>query len=250
MQGDFRRQFDRLEASLQQIARELGQGSRCVLMVTGHWEEENFTLSSSAAPGMVYDYYGFPEETYRVVYPAPGSPALARRAQSLLQEAGIAARLDAQRGFDHGTFTVAYPMYPAADVPIVQLSIKLSLDPAEHLAAGRALAVLRDEGVLIIGSGLSFHNLRAFGPAGAVPSAAFDDWLHHAMQQEPALRAQSLTHWQNAPSARAAHPREDHLLPLMVAAGAAGEDAATRIYAEAFMGHIAVSSYRFGDIPA
>jgi aromatic ring-opening dioxygenase catalytic subunit (LigB family) len=248
MDGDFRKQFDLLEASLKDIPRTLPERPKAILMATGHWDEDEFTVASSPAPGMVYDYSGFPEHTYRIVYAAPGSPALAARTRVLLKEAGFPSREDKDRGFDHGTFTVAAPMYPAAEVPIGQLSLKSSFDPAEHLAMGRALAPLRDEGVLIIGSGLSFHNLRLFGPAGAAPSIAFDDWLRQTLlRAAPANRAGALENWQNAPAARVVHPREDHLLPLMVAVGAAGDDPATCIYGEAFGGNVRVSSYRFGE---
>ena len=137
-------------------------------------------------------------------------------------------------------------IYPEANVPVVQLSLRRGLDPAEHLALGRALAALRDEDVLIIASGLSYHNLRAFGPQAHAPAKAFDDWLADAMlQATPAERTQRLIDWEAAPAARLAHPREEHLLPLMVAVGAAEGDQAVRVYHEdAFMGGLAVSSYR------
>jgi aromatic ring-opening dioxygenase catalytic subunit (LigB family) len=157
MDGPFRRQFDRLDESLKAIVRELGAKPRAVLVITGHWEEDRFTVQSAAQPGMIYDYGGFPEHTYRIRYAAPGEPAVARRVKALLEQAGIAVAEDPERGFDHGTFTPLYSMYPEADVPVVQLSIKRGYDPGEHLAVGRALAPLRDEGVLIVGSGLSYH---------------------------------------------------------------------------------------------
>lgn len=247
MHGEMRSRFDRMEASLKEIPGQLPTPARAVLMISGHWEEAQFTLSSSMSPGMVYDYYGFPEHTYSVVYPAPGSPELAQRAQRLLGQGGWSARLE-DRGFDHGTFSVMQPIYPKAEVPIVQLSLHYRLDPQEHLAVGRALAPLRDEGVLIVGSGMSYHNLRLFGPGGEVPSAVFDAWLQRSLlQTSPEQRCQALVHWEQAPAARAAHPREEHLLPLMVAAGAAEHDPATCIYHEDdFFGHMHVSSFRFG----
>jgi aromatic ring-opening dioxygenase catalytic subunit (LigB family) len=140
-------------------------------------------------------------------------------------------------------------MYPRADVPVVQLSLKRGYDPAEHLAIGRALAPLRDEGVLIVGSGLSYHNLRMFGAAAKAPSTAFDAWLHEAMQSSPQERKRRLEQWDAAPSARIAHPEEDHLVPLMVAVGAAEDETATRVYHEEdFMGGVTASSYRFGEM--
>ncbi|HSN98152.1 MAG TPA: class III extradiol ring-cleavage dioxygenase [Candidatus Nanopelagicales bacterium] len=144
-----------------------------------------------------------------------------------------------------GTFVPLKLTYPAADVPTVQLSLKRGLDPAEHLAMGRALAPLRDEGVFIVGSGMSYHNLRAFGPAGRAPSAAFDAWLGEAIAQDPEVRAQRLIAWASAPSARQAHPREEHLLPLMVIAGAAGADRGRTAYNGTLLG-LRLSGYHFG----
>lgn len=240
--------YDRLEASLQAMPREIGAAPKAILMVTGHWEEDDFTVQSGASPGMIYDYSGFPEHTYQLRYPAPGSPELAGRVRDLLAAASLKSRSDAARGFDHGTFVPLMVAYPNADVPVVQLSIRRDYDPAAHLEAGRALAPLREEGVLIIGSGLSYHNLRQFGPAARIPSHEFDAWLFATLcESTPAERARRLAHWEQAPSARKAHPREDHLLPLMVATGAAGDEPATRVYHEDdFFDGIAVSSYRFG----
>jgi aromatic ring-opening dioxygenase catalytic subunit (LigB family) len=202
---------------------------------------------ASPQPPMVYDYSGFPAHTYKVVYPAPGAPELAARVQALISAAGLPARLDAQRGFDHGTFAPLVVMYPNADVPVLQVSMKTGLDPAEHLALGRALAPLRDEGILIVGSGLSYHNLRMFGPQAKAPSQAFDTWLQDTLVScTPAEREARLLQWASAPSARTAHPREDHLIPLMVAVGAAEADPATCVYhEEGVFGGVVVSSFRF-----
>ena len=197
---------------------------------------------------MVYDYSGFAPHTYSIRYAAPGSPAVAQRVKELLEAAGIPAALDSQRGYDHGTFAPLRAMYPDADVPVVQLSLKRGYDPAEHLAIGRALAPLRDEGVLIVGSGLSWHNLRMFGPAAKAPSKAFDAWLDEALSLPPPQRSRRLQEWTAAPAARLAHPEEDHFVPLMVAVGAAEDERAARVYHEDdFMGGVTASSYRFGD---
>jgi aromatic ring-opening dioxygenase catalytic subunit (LigB family) len=248
LDGPFRRQFDRLEASLAGIAREVGKPC-AVLMISGHWEADRPTVQSGKAPGMVYDYSGFPAHTYSIHYAAPGSPQVAARVKELLEAAGIPAALDPERGFDHGTFAPLQAMYPDADVPVVQLSLKRGCDPAEHLAIGRALAPLRDEGVLIVGSGLSWHNLRMFGPAAKAPSSAFDSWLDAALSSPPAERSQRLEDWTSAPSARLAHPEEDHFVPLMVAVGAAEDEPAARVYHEEdFMGGVTASSYRFGQV--
>ena len=252
MDGAFRAHFTQLEASLKAIPAELGVKPKAVLMISGHWEESDFAVMASPRPPMVYDYGGFPEHTYHVVYPAPGDPALAERVRSLIAAAGLPTSLDADRGFDHGAFTTLFPMYPDAEVPVVQLSMHASYDPEAHLALGRALAPLRDEGVLIVGSGLSYHNLRAFGPAAKSASGQFDAWLQHALLKvEPAQRSELLRHWSDAPAARQAHPREDHLIPLMVAVGAAESEPAACIYHEpAFMGGVTASSFRFGALPA
>ncbi|MDA7417277.1 class III extradiol ring-cleavage dioxygenase [Xenophilus arseniciresistens] len=240
--------YAKLEAALADMPRQIGVRPRAILMVSAHWERMNFTVQAHPQPPMVYDYGGFPPHTYSVRYDAPGDPALAARVQGLLEAAGLPAGLDAERGFDHGMFSPMKAIYPEADVPVVQLSLKKGLDPAEHLALGRVLAPLRGEGVLIIGSGLSYHNLRAFGPVAAAPSRAFDDWLQQAVvNSEPAVRTQQLIAWEQAPAARIAHPREEHLLPLMVAVGAAEAEPGQCVYHEnAFMGGLTVSSFRIG----
>ncbi|UMR33184.1 dioxygenase [Massilia sp. MB5] len=247
MREEFGNTYDKLDASLRDLPRQIGAKPKAILVVTAHWETAQFTLSSSARPPMIYDYSGFPPHTYQIQYPAPGDPALAERARGLLQDAGHAALLDGQRGFDHGTFSAMYPVFPEADVPIVQLSLKHGLDPLAHIEAGRALRPLRGEGVLIVGSGLSYHNLRQFNGNGAQASHAFDAWLRATMALPPRQRKQALLDWESAPSARAAHPREEHLLPLMVALGAAEDEAAHEVYHEDdFFGALAVSSFRFG----
>ena len=239
--------YAQLEAALADMPRQIGRKPDAILMVSAHWEAPAFTVMGNPRPPMIYDYGGFPEHTYHVRYDAPGSPELARRVQGLIEAAGLPASLDAERGFDHGMFSPMAAIYPDADVPVVQLSLKRGLDPAEHLALGRALAPLRNEKVLIVGSGLSYHNLRNFGPQAQEPSKAFDDWLAATVDAAPTQRVERLLDWSQAPAARIAHPREEHLIPLMVAVGAAEQDAGTRIYHEdAFMGGIAVSSYRFG----
>lgn len=236
-----------LDASLKALRARVESDVREILLVTAHWEVDGaFGFSAAEKPGMIYDYGGFPPHTYQVQYPAPGSPALARRAAEMVAASGLRAGLDSVRGFDHGTFSVMQALWPEADIPLVQMSIRADFDPQAHIAAGRALAPLRAEGVLIIGSGLSWHNLRMLNPRGAEPSKQFDDWLHQSLALPEAARNQRLVDWEQAPAARQAQPREDHLLPLMVAAGAAGADLAECIYHEdAFMG-VAASSWGFG----
>ena len=245
---DWRGGFGPLEASLRDMPRQIGTTPKAVLMVSGHWEEDEFAVMASPKPPMVYDYYGFPPHTYEVVYGSAGAPELAARVQGLINAAGLPAQLDPARGFDHGAFVPMAVMYPQAEVPLVQLSLLHSMDPAQHIAVGRALAPLRDEGVLIVGSGLSYHNLGRFGAAGRAPSEAFDAWLQQVLlKSSPPARTQGLVEWAQAPCARIAHPREDHLIPLMVALGAAEADPASMVYhQEGIFGGVTASSFRFG----
>jgi aromatic ring-opening dioxygenase catalytic subunit (LigB family) len=248
MDAAARAPYAKLEAALAALPRGLPRAPAAMLMISAHWEVQEFTLTSGAAPPMIYDYGGFPAYTYRIRYDAPGEPALAARAAALIEAAGMPARLDPDRGFDHGMFTPMKVMYPDARLPVVQLSLKRGLDAESHLRLGKAIAPLRDEDVLIVGSGLSYHNLRQFfGPAGWQPSHEFDAWLSGVLLGGNAAdRDRLLTAWESAPSARAAHPREEHLLPLHVAVGAAGGDPCERTYHERdFLGGLAVSNYRF-----
>jgi len=201
---------------------------RALLVVSAHWEAPVPTVMTSDAPPMLYDYFGFPPESYTITWPAPGAPALAARVRELVAAGGFASAEDPERGFDHGTFVPLKVAFPDAEIPTTQLSLLEGLDPEAHLRLGRALAPLRDEGVLIVGSGLSFHNLRVFfDPRAASVAAPFDAWLRDVVVREPAARDRALASWLDAPGARACHPREEHLLPLMVAAGAAGADRGT-----------------------
>jgi aromatic ring-opening dioxygenase catalytic subunit (LigB family) len=220
---------------------------RALLVVSAHWEEAVPTLMTASHPPMLYDYYGFPPESYRLTWPAPGDPDFANEVEELLTHDGFKTAADPSRGFDHGTFVPLKVTYPQADVPAVQLSLMHGLDPSRHLALGRALAPLRDRGIFIIGSGMTFHNLRAFGdPRAAAYAEAFDEWLQAVMQRAPADRARGLTEWSSAPAARIAHPREEHLIPLMVAAGAAGDDPATLAFNGTF-GGARLSAYHFSS---
>lgn len=238
--------FAKLEQSLIAMVGAFPAWPKAILMVSGHWETDQVRVMSATRPGMVYDYSGFPAHTYAITYPAPGAPAVAQRVADLLASAGITATLDPDQGYDHGTFAPMAVMYPDADMPLLQLSILQSFDPAAHIAIGRALAPLRDEGVAIIGSGLSFHNLRLFGPQAKVPSHAFDTWLADALALPEAARSAALVDWEQAPFARICHAREDHLVPLFVALGAAGADPAERIYHDVdLMGGVTASSYCF-----
>lgn len=245
--GIDRAERDALANYLQGLSRAPPVRPEALLVISAHWEESVPTVMSGEHPPILYDYYNFPPAAYTIQWPAPGHPALAARVQALLGAAGIASASDASRGFDHGTFVPLKLTYPQADIPTVQLSLRRGLDPAEHLAIGRALAPLRDEGIFIIASGMSYHNLRDFFGRGAATSTTFDTWLGEALVQEPAAREQQLLRWAEAPAARAAHPREEHLLPLMVAVGAAGQDRGRLAYHGTMMGN-RLSAFHFdGD---
>ena len=238
--------WDRMRAWLHALG-ETFRDVRALLVISGHWEERVVTVQSGARPPLLFDYDGFPPETYALTWPAPGAPAVAARVRALLEAAGIPSRDDPDRGFDHGVFIPLKVAFPDATIPTVQLSLDASLDAAAHVAIGRALAPLREDGVLIVGSGMSFHNLRAMmRPDGALEaSRAFDAWLGEVCEGEPASRGPSLARWSAAPRARDCHPREEHLLPLMVAAGAAGDEPGRRIFRDQVMG-AEVSAFQFG----
>jgi len=200
-----------------------------ILVISAHWEEDTPVVQSAEHPEMLYDYYGFPEESYRYSYSAPGQPELAAKVSNLLNKNGIKAGLDNQRGFDHGLFVPLMLMYPAATIPCLQISLLNSLDPGRHVELGKALRELRQENILIIGSGSSFHNLPAFRQQPTQETVAlnqgFESWLIQVMtsgELSEADREQKLAHWQDAPGARYCHPREEHLLPLYVCYGIAG----------------------------
>jgi aromatic ring-opening dioxygenase catalytic subunit (LigB family) len=246
-----RQQFAKTERELVKLPARLPERPKAVLVITGHWEEPEFTVSTSDHPPTIYDYTGFPAHTYSLKYPAPGSAAVSARVKELLGTAGIPVGEDAQQGYDHGTFVPLYLMYPEADVPVVLLSMKSRSDPAAQIEVGKALQPLRDEGVLIMGSGLTYHNMRGFGSEGATkPATEFEAYLNDAITQpDEQKRDDMLVHWEQAPSARVAHPREDHLIPLMVVAGAAGEDVGERLFVD-FALKVPMTSYRFGEVAA
>jgi aromatic ring-opening dioxygenase catalytic subunit (LigB family) len=233
-----------MAAFLRGLPALLPEPPRAVLVVSAHWETDGLTFTGAERPPLIYDYRGFPAHTYELRYDAPGAPVLAARAASLLRAAGMEAAVDPTRGLDHGVFVPLKVALPKADVPVVEMSVDRGLDAALHLAAGRALASLRDEGVLILGSGMSFHNMRGYGdPRFTAPSEAFDAWLANALARDGTGRADSLVRWEEAPAARLAHPAAEHFLPMLVAAGAA-EAPGERVYAERVM-RTAISGFRF-----
>ncbi len=230
--GDFLAQFNRL----------LPATPSAILVVTAHWEARVATLTGGQHPALIYDYYGFPRETYAITYPAPGAPALADKAAALLRQAGIGVAVDPEYGWDHGVFIPLKLMYPRADIPVLAMSLKAGLDPNEHSAIGAALRPLRDDGVLVMGSGMSYHNLGQMGNGAA--AAEFDRWLDGALSGDAAQRRGQLARWAQAPSGRMSHPREEHLLPLMVASGAGGDAPARKLWGGA-VGPTAVSAWAF-----
>lgn len=198
-----------------------------ICIISAHWEASVATITSGVSPSLIYDYYGFPEEAYAIEYPVQGAPELAQKIFAALQQNGIPVRLDEQRGFDHGVFVPLKLMFPEAKIPCVQLSLLNHLDPTVHIAIGKALRPLRRDNVMFIGSGFSFHNMQAFfcGDQGLdQKNVDFEAWLIDTCTNQSlssAERTSRLIAWQQAPSARYCHPREEHLLPLHVCAGLA-----------------------------
>lgn len=214
-------------ACLRQIAADLPRPA-AIVVVSAHWEEAVPTITAAANPPLIYDYYGFPPESYEIQYPCPGEPELANDIYRMLSAQGIEARLDASRGFDHGVFVPLKIMYPEANIPCVQLSLVRNLDPLLHIEIGAALQALTDRNVLVIGSGFSFHSIDEFFSPNTLESSeknqAFEQWLQN-LCTNPELseqqRKEMLLHWSEAPGARFCHPREEHLVPLFVCYGLA-----------------------------
>ena len=241
--------WNRLAAYLKGIDGSLRQKPKAVLVISGHWEMPRPTVNTAQDHTLLFDYYGFPEHTYRLTYPAHNAPTVVARIEELLSRAGYRAGEDPARGLDHGVFVPFKLIYPDADMPIVQLSLLASLDAAAHIRLGKALAPLRDENVLIVGSGMSYHNLRAmYVQRQDVDNAVaeFDAWLTQAVTDaDPERRNAKLAAWEDAPWARFCHPREEHLLPLHVAAGAGGDDVGRHAFGDRIVGK-AISGYQFG----
>ncbi|MCB1214387.1 MAG: dioxygenase [Deltaproteobacteria bacterium] len=223
--GDARHQ--EMVACLEEIAATTLK-PEAIVLVSAHWEAALPTITAAAKPDLIYDYYGFPPESYQIQYPCPGNPNLAIKLHGLLEAAGIQSKLDQDRGFDHGLFVPLKLMYPEADIPCVQLSLVKTLDPNQHMAIGHALQGLSQEKILVIGSGFSFHNLKAFFNTGNAESQqlneAFEAWLQEVCTSKEFSKKERhklLANWAQAPGARYCHPREEHLLPLHVCYGVA-----------------------------
>lgn len=241
----------RHRAFLEQLPLLLPERPRALLVISAHWEAARFTVQRQSTPPLLFDYAGFPPHTYRLTWPAPGAPPLAERVAAHLNDAGLPCDFDATRGFDHGVFVPLKVAFPKADIPCVQLSLRADLDPAAHLAAGQALAPLRDEGVLILGSGNSYHNMAVMmhamrGRSAATRGLDFDRWLTEAVTHPDVdERNRLLSKWAHAPGARDAAPREEHLIPLLVAAGAGGRERGTKRFEDRVLGAVQ-SAFQFG----
>lgn len=240
--------WDRMGNWLRGVGNLIGTQPRAMVVVSAHWQAAAYTVNTQAAPDLLYDYYGFPEHTYQLRYPAPGAPTLAADVRERLTRAELPTAEDGERGLDHGVFIPFKLIYPQADIPIVQLSLRTGLDPAEHIAVGHALAPLRDDGVLIVGTGMTYHNMQRFQRDGSRfndDSQTFDAWLGATIAAEPAERERRLINWAQAPCARAAHPEEEHLLPLHVVAGAAADDRGEKVFEDRVLGSVQ-SAFLFG----
>jgi aromatic ring-opening dioxygenase catalytic subunit (LigB family) len=221
-----------------------------IVVVSAHWEEPVVSITAHKNPPMLYDYCGFPPESYQLEYPAPGRPRLASRIQAMLATGGIEARLDYERGFDHGLFIPLMLMYPAAKIPCIQISLSNSLDAAFHISLGKAIAPLKKENLLILGSGFSFHNMQVFMSKQEdvvdEKNCLFEDWLAETCcdpELELSEREQRLIDWDRAPHARYCHPQEEHLLPLHVCFGLA-RTSATKVFQNRVSGVI-TSAYQW-----
>jgi aromatic ring-opening dioxygenase catalytic subunit (LigB family) len=231
------------------LGKKYSNNIKTILVISAHWEESIPTIHFGAHPSMYYDYYGFPVDTYHMKWPTPGNPELAANVETLLKKNGFTTKQETERGYDHGIFVPLMVAFPEARIPVVQLSLVQGLDPQTHIEMGKALEPLRSEGVLIVGSGMSYHNMRGFmsgSPTVATISKQFDEWLADTVAiQDSDTRNGTLIQWRQAPGARDCHPRSEHLAPLFVAAGAAGNDTGHRDYSGILMG-VSISGHKFG----
>lgn len=221
---------------------------KSILVISGHWETDVPSITAGDHCDTIHDFYGFPDRLYKLKYPAPGSPELAKRVQELLMESGFKrVHLDKKRGLDHGAWVPLMLMYPEADIPVCQLSIQLRKDAKHHYNIGRALAPLREEGVLIVGSGSATHNLRDldFDAKDVTPWAAeFDNWLEESLVNG---RYEDVNDYEKkAPHAKRAHPWPDHFYPLHVAMGASGDNSKAELIHRSWgLGTLSYASYKF-----
>ena len=234
---------ERLVPFLKNISQLISEPA-AIVVVSAHWEAAQASITSAEQPNMIFDYTGFPQEAYNLQYPVAGDPRLSQQIVQLITKKGMTAKPEPQRGFDHGVYVPLKLIYPQAHIPCIQLSLIKGLNPAEHIALGESLAELRSKNVLIIGSGMSFHNLRYFfNPEKDTfqKSNEFDEWLVDTCTNNllPVQeKKERLVAWKNAPYAQYCHPREEHLMPLHVCFGAASKDTSSAqvIFNDEFMG--------------
>lgn len=226
---------DELVGTLKDIAQAIEKPA-AIIVVSAHWEASQATITSATEPELIYDYYGFPPESYQIQYPAKGSPELALALEKTFHDHGVAVALDEHRGFDHGVFVPLKIMFPDADIPCIQVSLVKGLDPDEHIKIGEAIAELNIPNLLVIGSGFSFHNMREFFAPNThdtiAKNQAFESWLIETCSDDSLTYAagkQRLMDWSHAPGARFCHPREEHLLPLHTCYGVA-QGPANKVY--------------------
>jgi aromatic ring-opening dioxygenase catalytic subunit (LigB family) len=239
--------FAPMRSFLSDIAATLPREPTAIVVVSAHWETTQIAVTTGAAPGLLYDYSGFPPATYQLQYAAPGDPELAQRCLELMHDANVEAVGEPARSWDHGVFVPLKVMFTDAHIPVVAVSLKHGLDPDVHTHVGAALRPLRDAGVLLVASGMSYHNIAGLMNGGAVAAAharEFDAWLDGALCANANRRAAALAEWKAAPSGLAAHPREEHLLPLMVASGAGSDEPGRKLWSED-VGDVRVSAWSF-----
>lgn len=237
--------FMNLEQSLSNFQSHLDEKPKAIIVISAHWIEDDFTIQAKEEPGMLYDYYGFPEHTYHLKYNAKGSSYEAESIAKLIKLQGVNVKLDHDRDYDHGLFVPMMKMFPDTEIPVIQLSLKKGFSVFEHYELGQKLALLRDQGYLIIGSGLSYHNLRHLNDVEG-KSKPFDEWLQRTLTLTGDERKQTLIDWEKAPNARFCHPMEDHLAPLFVVVGAAEDAKMELIYNETMKGwNYTNSSFKF-----
>ena len=226
--------------ALKKITRAIDK-PEAIVVFSAHWETDDIEITGGTQPSLIYDYFGFPEESYSITYPAKGIPELACDIASKLNELDIPVSVNPRRGFDHGMFVPLKLMYPHADIPCIQISLSRKLDPSFHIELGEALRAFREKNILFIGSGSSFHNLRHFfnpSEEDIQKNNAFHQWLNHTMCDatvSEASRKNSLINWKQAPYSLFCHPREEHLIPLHICYGLAGKGA-EQVYSSALFG--------------
>lgn len=226
---------------------------KAIILVTAHWEENVVTISSGKHHNLYFDYYGFPPESYKYRYDAPGHPELAERIQEVLKKEGIKSNLDSKRGWDHGVFVPMMLINPAANVPIIQISVLSNQDPEQHYKLGEVLFQFRKEGIAILGSGMSYHNMREFmydRQRSSVVNQDFDDYLNKVCTAESEdVRKEGLVAWREQKGATEAHPMNaaEHFMPLIVIAGAGGPKPGERIFNWDMSGTFRLSAFVWKD---